>query len=65
MPVWRYADTGIKVTAVTAVRDGTDVLVTITDDGPGIAAADRERVFERFTRLDALGATAAADGGRR
>jgi signal transduction histidine kinase len=32
--------------------DGSDVLLSVLDDGPGLAPPDRERVFERFTRLD-------------
>ena len=33
----------------------------MSDDGPGVAEADRERVFERFVRLDE--ARSARDGG--
>jgi two-component system osmolarity sensor histidine kinase EnvZ len=33
------------------VEDGVDIL--IDDDGPGIPASERERVFQPFTRLDA------------
>jgi signal transduction histidine kinase len=29
-----------------------DVLIEVHDTGPGIAAADRERIFERFYRVD-------------
>ncbi|WP_158849842.1 HAMP domain-containing sensor histidine kinase [Saccharothrix deserti] len=29
---------------------GTDLVLEVADDGPGIAPQDRERVFERFTR---------------
>ena len=40
--------------------DGNDVVVQVDDDGPGIAPAEREKVFERFyrpidTRADGCG----------
>ena len=35
----------------------------VVDDGPGISAADRERVFERFTRLDDSRSVAAGGSG--
>jgi signal transduction histidine kinase len=38
---------------VHVAADADVVVVTIDDDGPGIAAQDRERVFERWVRLDA------------
>lgn len=31
-------------------RDGTDMTITVSDSGPGIDPADRERVFERYYR---------------
>jgi len=37
---------------VSASRSGDDIVVTVTDRGPGIDEADRERVLEPFERLD-------------
>lgn len=37
---------------VTAARAGAEVQVRVTDSGPGIPPADRERIFDRFVRLD-------------
>ena len=41
-------------------QDGRAVLV-VDDDGPGIAPGDRDRVFDRFVRLD--GARSREEGG--
>jgi signal transduction histidine kinase len=45
----RHARTSVRVEL--GATDG-HAAVRVVDDGPGISAADRERVFERFTRLD-------------
>jgi signal transduction histidine kinase len=55
----RHASTGVRLGLT--VEDGAaegaegrhpEVVISVVDDGPGIAAADRARVFDRFTRLD-------------
>jgi two-component system, OmpR family, sensor kinase len=33
-------------------RDGGDVLASVEDNGPGVAATERERIFEGFVRLE-------------
>lgn len=45
----RHACARVEIT--TSVEDGAAQL-TVADDGDGIAPADRERIFDRFTRLD-------------
>jgi signal transduction histidine kinase len=43
-------------------RDG-QVLLTVDDDGPGVPPAERERIFERFVRLDEARARDAGGSG--
>lgn len=54
----RFARERVDVTVASA--SGV-VTLTVDDDGPGIAEADRERVFDRLVRLD--DARNRADGG--
>lgn len=45
----RHARSQVRV-SLTSGPDG--VLLAVDDDGPGVAPADRDRIFERFTRLE-------------
>lgn len=45
----RYAGRG-KVVTVDVEQSGAQAIVTVEDNGPGLAEADRERVFQRFVR---------------
>jgi len=47
----RHAHTTVLVGC--AALDDTAARVVIGDDGPGVPAAERARVFERFVRLNA------------
>ena len=55
----RHAERRVRVT----VPEGEPVELVVDDDGPGIAAQDRQRVFDRFTRLDSPRSRAAGGAG--
>ena len=54
----RHAESRIEIATTS---DNGHVVLEVSDDGPGVDPADHERIFERFTRLDA--ARARDDGG--
>jgi signal transduction histidine kinase len=56
----RHARSTVRLSVLQ--RDGR-IRVLVDDDGPGIPEADRERVFERFTRLDEHRARTTGSGG--
>ena len=45
--------------------EGSDVVFEVSDEGPGIAAADRERIFQRFVRGTGSTADRGGDGRGR
>ena len=47
----KYTPAGGTI-AVKLERTDDTALITVADSGPGIPAKDRERVLQRFTRLD-------------
>jgi signal transduction histidine kinase len=55
----RHAETRLEV----GIDSMSPPIIRVGDDGPGIDQADRERVFERFTRLDDARARDAGGSG--
>lgn len=56
----RHAATQV---ALALRHEGDELVLLVDDDGPGIAEADRERVFDRFTRIDEARGRAAGGAG--
>jgi signal transduction histidine kinase len=58
----KYAPPGSRISV--AVHDAEDgAAVTVCDEGGGVPSEDRERIFERFSRLDARSVRAAQGAG--
>ena len=56
----RHARTGVWFTLTS---DSGSAVITIANDGPLIPAADQQRIFDRFTRLDDARSRRPGDGG--
>ncbi|HEY4959123.1 MAG TPA: ATP-binding protein, partial [Caldimonas sp.] len=59
----KFCPRGSTVTLAAESRDGR-VAVSVSDDGPGIPAADLPQLFDRFYQSRPSVAPATADGGR-
>jgi two-component system, OmpR family, sensor kinase len=57
-----FSPAGATVRVTTWARGG-EAGVTVTDEGPGVDPALRERVFDRFFRADPSRARASGGGG--
>ena len=52
-PLGAAATAGSKEILIEARREGDQVLLSVTDHGPGIPESDRKHAVERFVRLEA------------
>lgn len=61
----RYAHRAVQIDVTTTAdaASPSTVLTSISDDGPGIPVEERERVFDRFVRLDASRGRASGSTG--
>jgi two-component system phosphate regulon sensor histidine kinase PhoR len=55
---WKYTPTDDKRIEISAVGEAKRVVISVTDNGAGIPAAEQERIFDKFQR-----GVAAVDGG--
>nr|WP_083976460.1 DUF4153 domain-containing protein [Herbidospora sakaeratensis] len=59
----RHSPPGGTVTLTSRASSDATLEIEVADEGPGIPPADRQRVFERFSRLDAARAADAGGAG--
>jgi two-component system, OmpR family, sensor kinase len=58
----RHTPEGSTVT-LRAIREGSEAVLEVSDDGPGIAPGMEQQIFERFVRGEGPADTAAGGGG--
>jgi two-component system, OmpR family, sensor kinase len=56
-----YSPPGARIW-LSARRDGVHALLAVQDQGPGIPSGERERMFQRYTRLDPPAASSGGSG---
>jgi signal transduction histidine kinase len=66
--LWNLVDNAIRFAPpgghveVSTNRRGEELVLEVADDGPGVPAVDRERIFERFFRGDAARTATGSEG---